>query len=184
MSLLHEVAFSNNFSITNIDISPIKKIISMLPKNGIVDVNIAERGLLLTLEAQNLCQERIVEIDRLIGTLESEKNRAWSDAALNKSKQAGHKTAKDKEWFAQADDAYIKACNDLTMAKACKKWLENKAGYFSGWHYSLKTFLKRDYSIEMSSNIGYNGIDASAGSLPSSREEDDIIVDDSDSPWG
>lgn len=183
MTLLHNVAFSKDFSIENIDIGPITEIISMLPKNGIVDLNIAERGLLLTLEAQNLCQERIIEIDRLIGQLESEKNKAWSNAALNKAKQAGHKTAKDKEWFAQADDEYIEACNSLTMAKACKKWLENKAGYFSGWHYSLKTFLKRDYSIEMSSNIGYNSVDASAGSLPSSREDDEIIVDDSDSPW-
>lgn len=183
MTLLHKVAFSDNFSITNIDIEPIKKIISMLPKSGIVDLNIAERGLLLTLEAQNLCQERIIELDRLIGSLESEKNKAWSNAALNKAKAAGHKTAKDKEWFAQADDDYIEACNNLVMAKACKKWLENKASYFSGWHYSLKTFLKRDYSIEMSSNIGYNSIDASSGSLPSSGKDDDIIIDDNDSPW-
>ena len=183
MTLLHNVAFSKNFSIENIDIGPITDIISMLPRNGIVDLNIAERGLLLTLEAQNLCQERIIEIDRLIGRLESEKNKAWSEAALNKAKQAGYKTAKDKEWFAQSDDDYIEACNNLTMAKACKKWLENKASYFSGWHYSLKTFLKRDYSIEMSSNIGYNSVDASAGSLPSSRGDDEIIMDDSDSPW-
>jgi len=183
MTLLHKVAFSNNFSLDNIDIQPIRDIIDMLPKNGVVDLNIAERGLLLTLEAQNLCQERIIEIDRLIGSLESDKNRAWSNAALSKAKEAGYKTAKDKEWFAQADDEYIKACNNLTMAKACKKWLENKASYFSGWHYSLKTFLKRDYSIEMSSNIPYNGVDASSGTLPSRREEDDIIVDDSDSPW-
>lgn len=183
MKLLHDVAFSKDFSIYNIDISPIIEIISTLPTNGIVDLNIAERGLLLTLEAQNLCQERIIEIDRLIGNLESEKNKAWSNAALEKAKKAGHKTAKDKEWFAQSDDEYVDACNNLTMAKACKKWLENKASYFSGWHYSLKTFLKRDYSIEMSSNIGYNSLDASAGSLPSSREDDEIIVDDKDNPW-
>jgi hypothetical protein len=183
MTLLHNVAFSKDFSIENIDIGPITDIISTLPTNGIVDLNIAERGLLLTLEAQNLCQERIIEIDRLIGRLESEKNKAWSEAALNKAKQAGYKTAKDKEWFAQSDDDYIEAYNDLVMAKACKKWLENKASYFSGWHYSLKTFLKRDYSIEMSSNIGYNSVDASAGSLPSSREDDDIIIDDNDTPW-
>tara|TARA_B100001094_G_scaffold333399_1_gene411493 strand:- start:16420 stop:16974 length:555 start_codon:yes stop_codon:yes gene_type:complete len=183
MTLLHNVAFSKDFSIENIDISPITDIISTLPTNGIVDLNIAERGLLLTLEAQNLCQERIIEIDRLIGRLESEKNKAWSEAALNKAKQAGYKTAKDKEWFAQSDDDYIEAYNDLVMAKACKKWLENKASYFSGWHYSLKTFLKRDYSIETSSTIGYNSVDASAGSLPSSREDDDIIIDDNETPW-
>ena len=51
---------------------------------------------------------------------------------------------------------YIDACNNLVMAKACKKWLENKAGYFLAWHYALKTFLRRDYSIESASGAGYN----------------------------
>ena len=148
MTLLHEIVSKKGFSIEDIDITPINDIINMLPKNGVVDLNIAERGLLLTLEAQNLCQEKIVQIDRLIGFLESQRNKAWSEAALNKAKQPGYKTAKDKEWFAQSDEDYIDAYNNLVLAKACKKWLENKAGYFSGWHYSLKTFLKRDYSIE------------------------------------
>jgi len=137
------------------------------------------------LEAQNLCQEKIVQIDRLIGFLESEKNKAWSDAALSKSKEAGYKTVKDKEWFAQADDTYIDAANKLVLAKACKKWLENKASYFSGWHYALKTFLKRDYGIENSSTIGYNGVQAASGVLPSreEEEEEDIIGSSDDIPW-
>ena len=138
------------------------------------------------MEAQNLCQEKIVQIDRMIGFLDSKKNKAWSSAALDKSKLAGYKTVKDKEWFAQADDDFIDAANELVLAKACKKWLENKASYFSGWHYALKTFLKRDYGIENSSTIGYNGVDASSGRLPSREEEedDDIVGSSDDIPWG
>ena len=183
MNSLYNKLFKNGLSIKNIDISPLNDIAAQLPASGFIDLNIAERCLVLTLEAQNFCQEKIVQLDRLIGSLESEKNKAWSNAALTKAKAEGYKTAKDKEWFAQSDDDYIAACNELVLAKATKKWFENKVSYFSGWHYALKTFLKRDYVIENSSNIGYNSVDASAGSLPSSREDDEIIVDDSDSPW-
>ncbi len=183
MANLYEKVSTKNFSIKNIDISPIEDIANSLPKNGIIDVNIAERGLVATLEGQNFCQEKIVILDRWIGFLESEKNKAWSGAALERAKQAGHKTVKDKEWYAQADDQYVKAHNDLVMAKACKKWLENKTNYFSGWHYALKSFLKRDYSIENSSGIsyvsGYNDSTSMTADYPMQKDVD-VSTDDID----
>ena len=185
MSKLHEKISINSFSIEDIDISPIEDVISLLPTNGVVDSNIAEKGLLYTLEGQNLCQEKIVQIDRWIGFLESNKNKAWSKAALHKAKEAGFKTVKDKEWHAQADDDYIDACNQLTLAKACKKWLENKASYFSGWHYALKTFLRRDYSIENASGVGYNNVGVETGPFPTrSVKPDDFGGDADDIEWG
>lgn len=189
MTKLHEKVSINNFSLQSIDISAIESIMNRLPANGIVDANIAERGLLFTLEGQNLCQEKIVQLDRWIGYLESNKNKAWSQAALHRAKEAGFKTVKDKEWHAQADDDYIEACNQLTLAKACKKWLENKASYFSGWHYSLKTFLKRDYGIESSSSIPYNASAGSVEPFPSDTisdesEGDDFGVSEDEFDWG
>ena len=161
MANLYEKVSTKNFSIKNIDISPIEDIANSLPKNGIIDVNIAERGLVATLEGQNFCQEKIVIL----------------------AKQAGHKTVKDKEWYAQADDQYVKAHNDLVMAKACKKWLENKTNYFSGWHYALKSFLKRDYSIENSSGIsyvsGYNDSTSMTADYPMQKDVD-VSTDDID----
>ena len=138
----------SGFSIESLDIKDIEKISGFLPKNGVIDLNIAEVGLVLTLEGQNQCQEKLALVERWIGIKETEKNKAWTKAAIDKSKQSNIKTAKEKEWFAQADDEYITACNNLTLAKATKRWLENKAGYFSSWHYAFKTFLRRDYSIE------------------------------------
>ena len=182
MANLHNKVSIKDFSITEIDISPIEDIAGVLPKNGVIDINIAERGLVSTLEGQNFCQEKIVILDRWIGYLEGEKNKAWSAAALEKAKQAGYKTVKDKEWYAQADDTYVEVCNKLVMAKACKKWLENKTNYFSGWHYALKSFLKRDYSIENSSGISYNSgynANASADSYPAQKDVD-VSADDID----
>jgi hypothetical protein len=186
VSSLYDKISISNFTIESIDISGIEEVISHLPKNGVVDPNIAEKGLLYTLEGQNLCQEKIVQVDRWIGQLDSLKNKSWSQAALTKSKEAGYKTVKDKEWFAQADDDYIDACNKLVLAKACKKWLENKASYFLAWHYALKTFLRRDYSIESASGVGYNIGQTNPEPFPSgstSNEEDSDFGGD-DFEWG
>jgi hypothetical protein len=175
MTTLESILDIDGFSISSIDVSGIQKLSDMLPKNGVVDVNIAERSLVITLEGQNLCQEKVVLVDRWIGYLEGERNKAWSEAALVKSKESGYKTGKDKEWFAQSDDKYIETMNSITLAKASKKWLENKASYFSGWHYAMKTFLKRDYSLENLANFsnpGYtNNMEGGQPNSYSHREE-------------
>ena len=164
----------SQFSIEDIDMSEIEKLSKWLPSNGVVDLNIAEQGLIITLTAQNLCQEKIVVLDRLIGLKESEGNKAWADAALTRATAAGHKTVKTREWFAQADEVYINACNELILARATKKWLENKASHFSGWHYTFKTFLRRDYGLEKLGNfqsISYN-VEDTTGHTSSENDED------------
>ena len=177
-----------NFSIDSMDISDIEKIEAELPKSGIFDLNIAERGLILTLEAQNVCQDKIAKIDRYLGFLDSKKNVAWSKAALVEAKVKGYKTAKDKEWFAQADGDFISCQNEITLAKAAKKWLENKSSYFSGWHYAFKTFLRRDYSIENSTTINYGAYnrvawgDEAASSIENSDFSENICEND-DIEW-
>jgi hypothetical protein len=176
MKTLESILNIDGFSISSVDVSDIQTLSDMLPKNGVVDLNIAEKSLIVTLEGQNLCQEKVVLVDRWIGHLEGLRNKAWSDAALTKAKQNGHKTAKDKEWFAQSDDNYINVLNEITLAKASKKWLENKASYFSGWHYAMKTFLKRDYSLESLANFsnpGYtNNVEGGQPNFTSQRSDD------------
>lgn len=170
----------NDFEIKDMDLSDIQKLENKLPKTGVFDLNIAEMGLVYTLEGQNLCQDKIAKIDRYIGYLAGQKNKSWSKAALETAKDRGYKTAKDKEWFAQSDDDYISFENKITMAKAAKKWLESKASYFSGWHYAFKTFLRRDYSIENISGINngvYNDI------VDGGRSTEDIVVDENDIDW-
>jgi len=152
-------------------------------KNGVIDLNICEVGLVLTLEAQNFCQERIAQIDRWIGIQESKKSRAWAMAALEKAKKQNLKTAKEREWFAQGDEDYLTVCQELSNSKAARKFFENKSGYFSGWHYAFKTFLKRDYSLERLAKISgteYNN-KKSGSSLEDSTVED--WGDDNDIEW-
>ncbi len=162
------------FSIETIDTSYLDEIANFLPKSGIVDLNIAEEGLVLTLHAQNFCQEQIVRIDRWISLKEADKNKAWAYAALSKAKENGHTAVKNREWFAQADDDYLSANNDLVLAKACKKYFENKADYFSGWHYAFKTFLKRDYDLERLGNFQVGGYNNSAKVSSTNHESSSV----------
>lgn len=153
MSTFKEKIVIEGFSVEEIDTSEIDQIAAWLPRNGIVDVNIAEQGIIMTLHGQNICQEKIIQIERWIGLLENERNKRFSKAMLQKAVAQGLKTQKDREVFATADEDYILTSNELTIAKAAKKWLENKAAYFSSWHYALKSFLRRDYGLEKLGNF-------------------------------
>jgi hypothetical protein len=178
MGTFHERIRIDSFSIEEINVSEIDEVDNWLPANGIMDINIAEKGLIMTLHAQNICQEQIAKVDRWISIKDGNKNKAWSEAALVKAGIAGHKTVKTREWFAQADDDYIEACNELAIAKAAKKWLENKAQHFSSWHYAFKTFLKRDYGLERLGNFqpgGYNdSMNSGSRRTNSSEKVDDM----------
>lgn len=156
MSNFYKISDLTDFSISALDTAEIEKISNWFPRGGVIDINSAERGMILSLHGQNVCQEHIVKIDIWIGYKEAEKNKAWM-LAIGRAKTSGHGTVKDKEWFAQADEEFINACNELTIARAAKKYFENKASNFSGWHYAFKTFLGRDYSLERLANFQSNG---------------------------
>jgi hypothetical protein len=159
MSKFKDKVNIDDFSIEEIDVSEIDSVVKWLSSNVTIDANVSEKGLVITLNGQNFCQELIAKVDRWVGYKENLKNKTWSKAALGDATTAGHKTVKNREWFAMADDEYIKIANEIVTARACKKWLENKAEFFNGWHYAFKTFLKRDYDIENLGNFqvsGYN----------------------------
>ena len=178
MSKFEEKVSITNFNISSIDTSEVDKVEKWLPIHRAIDLNVAEQGLVLTLHAQNICQEQIAKIDRYLGLLESKRAKAWSVAALVKSElpenKANCKTAKAKEWFAQQDDDYIDISNEIALIKAGKKWFENKAGYFSSWHYAFKTFLKRDYSLESIANLKETGYNTPRVSAYDQDESEDI----------
>lgn len=180
MKTLDDIFNIDNFEIKDLRIDDISRVEERLPKNGVFDLNIAEGGLIVTLEGQNLCQDKIAKIDRYLGFLEAEKNKVWSKAALVDSKDKGYKTAKDKEWFAQSRDEYIEVLNKITMAKVSKKWLESKASYFSGWHYAFKTFLRRDYSIENLSGVNFSAYNIDVGGSETAED----FTNNDEIEWG
>ena len=147
-----ELINTKNFSIEEIDLTEIIKISNSLPKSSVIDANIAENFIISTIEAQDLCQEKMVQIERWIGVKKTLLDKAEAESALVRAKEAGIKTAKEKEWFLDSDQLVIDLRDELDKGRVCKLYLENKIKYFSMWHYALKSFIRRDYGIELSSN--------------------------------
>ena len=143
---------TTGFSIEDIDLTEIQKISQSLPRTKVIDANIAENFIIATIEAQDLCQEKMILVERWIGLKKMMLDKSEAEAALIRAKEAGYKTAKEKEWFIEADEQVISLRGELEKARVCKLYLENKVRYFSMWHYSLKSFIRRDYGIETSSN--------------------------------
>jgi hypothetical protein len=181
----NEVINIKDFSIEDLDLTEIMKISHDLPKSKVIDSNVAEKYIISTIEAQDLCQEKIALVERWIGIKKMILDKSEAESALIRAKDAGHKTAKEKEWFVQSDDLVISAMDDLEKAKVCKLWLDNKIKYFSMWHYSLKAFIRRDYGIEGASNYSafaatpeYNmESEPVSHSRSASKKEDDMCGD-------
>lgn len=148
---------TEEFSIENLDISEIQKISNILPRTKVIDSNIAEKYIICTIEAQDLCQEKMIQVERWIGMKRIALDKEEAESALIRAKDAGHKTAKEKDWFVQSDQAVMDLRDELDKAKVAKIWLDNKIKYFSMWHYSLRAFIKRDYNIEKSSTYSTFG---------------------------
>lgn len=169
----------DGFNIKKLDVGEVLELEKALPsnRNSAIDLNIASRGLMLTLEGQNICQEKISLLDRYLGVLEGKKNQAWAVAALETAKVKGYKTAKDKEWFALSDKSYIAVSNEISLTKAAKKFLESKSSFFSGWHYAFKTFLSRDFSLERLANLKIHEYNNDVGTQST---QDSSFVDEED----
>lgn len=148
---------TEDFSIETLDISEIQKISNVLPRTKVIDSNIAEKYIICTIEAQDLCQEKMIQVERWIGMKRIALDKEEAESALVRAKDAGHKTAKEKDWFVQSDQAVMDLRDELDKAKVAKIWLDNKIKYFSMWHYSLRAFIKRDYNIEKSSTYSTFG---------------------------
>jgi len=185
MSNFLEKVQLNKFTLAALDTTEIDEISAWLPRNAVIDLNTAEQGVIYSLHGQNVCQEHIAKIDVWIGYKESDKNRVWREA-VSRAKEGGWKTSKDKEWFAQADEEYLETYNELVLAKAAKKYFENKASYFSSWHYAFKTFLNRDYSLERLGNlqgITYNKGTKTASEQRTPDDENEEWCDKEDNMW-
>lgn len=167
-----DISTISGFSIETMDLTEIIKIGRELPKNKHLDGGIAEKYLLLTIEAQDMCQEKIAQVNRFIGIKKIFLDKEEATCALTKAKDAGHKTVKEKEWFSQTNETVLELKKELELAKVAKSWLEAKIKYFTMWHYSLKLFLTKDHEILLT-----NGKNTFMSPLEESDENVDWVND-------
>lgn len=160
-----------SFDPLSIDTSEIKALSKSIPKDGNIDLNRAEILATKFLRGSDLCSEVMAIAVSYVGKTESDKKRAYSNAALIKSVAAGHKTDKARAWFADMDDEYIDACNKHNTAVAFVEWIEGKYKSFEKMHYLCKLILTRGYAHERQGNW--------AGSIDGT----DQPTDTEEKPW-
>ena len=143
------------FDPMSVDTSEIRALSNALPKDGDIDLNNAEVLATKYLRGADLCSELVAIATAYAQKSDTLKKKAYSEAALTKSKTAGIKTDKSRAWFADADDDYIDACNRYSEAVAFVKWVSNKYDSFNKMHYMCKKILDRGYAHERAAN--FNG---------------------------
>ncbi len=143
------------FDPMNFDTSEIRELSNALPKDGNIDLNNAEVLATKYLRGSDICSEFAAIAIAYAQKADTLKKKAYSEAALIKSKVASIKTDKSRAWFAEMDDDYIDASNRYSEAIAFAKWVNNKYDSFNKMHYMCKKILDRGYAHERMA--GFNG---------------------------
>jgi hypothetical protein len=146
---------ADGFDPMNLDTSEIRDLSNALPKDGNIDLNNAEVLATKYLRGSDICSELAAIATAHAQKSDTLKKKAYSEAALVKSKTAGIKTDKSRAWFAEMDDDYIEASNKYSEAIAFVKWVNNKYDSFNKMHYMCKKILDRGYAHERMA--GFNG---------------------------
>jgi hypothetical protein len=142
------------FDPLNIDTTEIKYLSNAMPKDGNIDVNNAEVLATKYLRGADMCAELLAVATAYVQKADTQKKKAYSEAALVKSKDAGIKTDKSRAWFADMDDDYIKACNRHSEALAFVKWIGSKYDSFVKMHYLCRNIVKRGMEGEAAAGWG------------------------------
>jgi hypothetical protein len=149
--------FQVDFDPLNIDTREIQELSASLPSNGQIDINQAEILAVRFLRGADVCGDLLSIATCHLSKCETEKKRAYSQAALVKASASGHKTDKAKAWFAECDQDYIDAANKHSEALAFVKLIASKHESFIRAHYSAKKLLDRYYGHEKTASfIGSN----------------------------
>jgi hypothetical protein len=141
------------FDPLTIDTSEIRELSSLIPSNGSIDLNQAEIYAAKYLRGADMCAELLAIASSYASRCDTEKKKAYSNAAIAKASAAGVKTDKSRLLFADGDDDYIEACNKHGEAVAFVRWVSSKYDSLVRGHYMMKQMLNRGYQHERASSF-------------------------------
>lgn len=130
----------------DIDTSEIKELSESMPKDGNIDINIAEVMATKYLRGADRCGELVAVATAYLSKCKDAKQKAYNYAFLVKSADYAHiKTDKMRVAFAELDDEYQNACESFNQAIMFSKWVESKYSNFTKMHYMAKKILDMHY---------------------------------------
>lgn len=162
-----------------IDVTYIKETMEEMPKDGLIDINNAERLATMFLRCADYCGDLLAKALRYLGHKETLKRAGKSSAVYRKIKEKVTPTVA-KEAFAD-DDEYIRVANEATDAEALLKWIDEKYQDLIKAHIMCKSILSRHATVERAnswqgseSETDYEptSLSASPSSAPSRKSND------------
>lgn len=132
----------SSFDPEKLDVSEITELTESIPKDGNVDVAIAEALATKFLRGADRCAEFLAQMTWWEAKMDDEKRRALAHATLITADSKGLKTATEKKVYADGDPNYLKACEASNKAKAMKQWFKNKHESLVSAHYLMKDIAK------------------------------------------
>jgi hypothetical protein len=131
-----------DFDPERIDISEIRELTEAIPRDGNVDVAVAESLATRFLRGADRCAEILAQLTWWEAKADDEKRRVLAHASLVTAAQKGLKTATERRTYAEGDLEYLKACEASNRAKAMKQWFKNKHDSLVSAHYLMKDIAK------------------------------------------
>ena len=131
-----------DFNPFNVDLSEIKDMLKMIPKTGVIDLNVAEEMATQFVRGADVCVELLSVAARYEGRMIAQKKKAWAEAMYIRAKKLELKTAKEKEAYADSDEEYLVWNEKAVDAVAFKKWVENKYEIFLKAHHLSKSIFE------------------------------------------
>jgi len=172
--LLKDLLKIEGFNPLNLDISYIQEELDGLPKNGEIDINIAEALATRWLRAADYCSELLAKASRWMGYKKTLKNAELAAAGL----RTGQSSATAQKQLAPMDGAYIESANNFTEAEACCMLLKEKHDSLMAAHYLAKEILKRHVVNEKANSWQGGDEDYSRKEQPAPGKVDDPDFED------
>ena len=147
----------NTFNPETIDVSDIQEISKNIPKDGNVDIAIADKLALQFLRGADLCSELIGKLSWWVARKKDNARAALQHAALVTAPSMGFKTASEKKLYADGDAKYREANDEFNKAEAMLLWAKNKHSSLISAHYMMKHIAQGSERHFKASNVTTGG---------------------------
>ncbi len=169
--VLSDLLEFNTFNPENIDVSDIQSMSKNIPKDGNVDIAIADKLAIQFLRGADLCSELIGKLSWWVAKKKDEAREALQHAALVTAPSKGYKTVSEKKMYADGDPKYQEANSEFNKAEAMLLWVKNKHSSLVSAHYMMKQIAKESEMHFQASNVSVG-------------ESSDNKLSYGEQPWG
>jgi len=154
---LGELLEFGTFDPESIDVSDLQELSKGIPKDGHVDIAIADKLALQFLRGADTCAELIGKLTWWVAKKKDEARVALQKAALVTAPAKGYKTASEKKLYAEGDPEYQEVSGTVSKAEAMLQWCKNKHSSLVSAHYMMKHIAKGGEGHSQASNVAVGG---------------------------